>query len=801
VATATTNATYDAARALAAAGLSVIPVALDGTKAPAWAVLPRVPDPDRPDRMKPTWKPFQERIADRDELQRWFARSPLGVAVVGGAVSGGAECLDLDNREVAAAFLGELRAEDPDLFAKLHREETPNGLHLWYRCGEVAGNTKLAEKPDGHDDRGRPKTKTLIETRGEGGYAVVAGSPDAVHSSGVPYRHVGGPPLTDLAELTVAERNLLLRLAMSFDRTDERHKAGPADPRDDAGELSPADDYDTRGPSFDTLLPDATFQNPGRDKGNVRRPDKERGYSGTVGHCRGRRGEPLLKVFSTNWHPFEAGRCYGRFHVLRLTRFDKDGAECMRWLRSQGFGSPRAKTVGTNGFSRNGPPNGTTHKGNPTAGVKAEAPPAEPDLEIATAAWPGRLEPAALHGVAGEVVAAIDPHTEADPAAILSQFLVGFGSMAGRKAFYRVESTRHYPNLFAVLVGQSSRARKGTSWQRALRVLERGGDQGWAKARIVSGLSSGEGLIWEVRDPIVRKPRRAGEDEEEADPGIEDKRLLVIEEEFATVLQVGKREGNILGGVLRSAWDTGKLRSLTKNSPARATGAHVSIISHITRTELLETIHSTQAHNGFLNRFLWFAVRRSKLLPFGGLETDIAPIAAAVEGAWKFAHDRDREIELTRGAREMWALEYPRLTADRPGLFGAVTSRAEAQVIRLALVYALLDRSESIEVEHLEAALAVERYVEQSARYVFGDATGDPLADEIRSVLRANPDGVGQLDLIHRFDRHKSKAELEKALALLVQMGAARRERTPTGGRPKVTWHSCEQSEQSEQTT
>lgn len=774
--------TFELARSYVEGGLSVLPVALDGTKGPAWLVLPQAPDPNRPDRFKRVWEPLQERLPTPAELRQWFGNGhPFGVAVIGGGVSRGAECIDLDNREIAADYLAEVRADAPELFDKLHREETPNGLHLWYRCPEVAGNTKLAQRPDGFNEKGQPKVKTLIETRGEGGYAVVAGSPLEVHESHRPYRHVGGPPLTALAELTAGERDYLFRLAMSFDRTDERHRPGFRAPQGPNGELSPGDDYDVRGPSFDQLLPDATFARPGKDEGNVRRPDKERGSSATVGHCRGQRGEPLLKVFTTNWSPFEGGKCYGRFHVLRLTKFKGDRKECTRWLREQGFGSPP----------------GTRKRADEKTAAEPKAE-EEPELEVSAIPWPDPLAPAALHGLAGDVVKAINPHTEADPAAILFQFLVAFGNMAGRNAFYRVEASRHYPNLFAVMVGQSARARKGTSWQRALRVLERGGDQGWCAKRIVSGLSSGEGLIWEVRDAITRRPRKGGEEETEIDPGVEDKRVLVIEEEFASVLAVGKREGNILGSVLRNAWDHGKLGSLVKNSPARATGAHVSIISHITRTELLATIHTTQAHNGFLNRFLWAAVRRSKLLPHGGAETEIAPLADRLEGAWRFASERAREVEMARQASRLWDTEYPRLTADRPGLFGLVTSRAEAQTIRLALVYALLDRSESIEPEHLKAALAVVRYVEESARYIFGDVTGDPLADEILSLLRATPAGLGQLDLVNHFSRHRSKAELEKALSQLVEMGLARSEKTPTAGRPKVTWFGLQRSEQSE---
>src|SRR5262249_53961795 len=126
------------------------------------------------------------------------------------------------------------------------------------------------------------------------------------------------------------------------------------------------------------------------------------------------------------------------------------------------------------------------------------------------------------------------------------------------------------------------------------------------------------------RDPIVR-PRSLGgrrpamgEADEVIDPGVVDKRLLVVESEFASPLCVMKREGNTLSSLLRLAWETGSLRSMTKNSPARATGAHISVIGHITRTELCRHLDETETANGFGNRILWVCARRSKVLPEGG---------------------------------------------------------------------------------------------------------------------------------------------------------------------------------------
>src|SRR5689334_6635847 len=165
---------------------------------------------------------------------------------------------------------------------------------------------------------------------------------------------------------------------------------------------------------------------------------------------------------------------------------------------------------------------------------------------------PPRVHASAFHGLAGDIVRIIEPESEADPAALLVQILVAFGNCAGRTAHFSVEADRHYPNLNAVLVGVTSRGRKGTSWGHVKRLLETTDEQ-WTDNCIQHGLSSGEGLICAVRD--------VGPNHN----GIDDKRLLVLESEFATVLRAMARQGNVLSAVLRQAWDTGDLRILTRN--------------------------------------------------------------------------------------------------------------------------------------------------------------------------------------------------------------------------------------------
>src|SRR5690606_10039722 len=110
----------------------------------------------------------------------------------------------------------------------------------------------------------------------------------------------------------------------------------------------------------------------------------------------------------------------------------------------------------------------------------------------------------AFYGLPGEIVRAIEPHSESDPAGLLVQLLTGFGNLIGNRAHFRVEGDKHHCKLFTSLVGTTSKGRKGTSWGQIARLFE-SVDPVWTESRILSGLSSGEGLIWQVRDPITKR--------------------------------------------------------------------------------------------------------------------------------------------------------------------------------------------------------------------------------------------------------------------------------------------------------
>jgi Protein of unknown function (DUF3987) len=336
--------------------------------------------------------------------------------------------------------------------------------------------------------------------------------------------------------------------------------------------------------------------------------------------------------------------------------------------------------------------------------------------------WP-TMDEAAYYGLAGDIERTMAPHTEADSAAILIQFLVYFGNVIGNSPYYLVEADKHHTNLFAVLVGQSARGRKGTSGGR-VRSIVKAADERWTDERMKSGLSSGEGLISEVRDEIKRWDPKE-QQYTIVDPGVIDKRLMVTESEFANALAVMERPGNTLSPTARNAWDGHKLSTLTKNSPLTGTGAHISIVGHITEDELRARITRTDMANGFANRFLFACVRRSKMLPHGGNldEAEIEALSQRIESVVAFAKAAGR-VGLTEPAKREWEAIYPHLSAEQAGLLGAITARAEAQTIRLALIYCLLDGKDQIDVEHLRAAIAVWEYCETSAARIFWKRPG-----------------------------------------------------------------------------
>ena len=391
--------------------------------------------------------------------------------------------------------------------------------------------------------------------------------------------------------------------------------------------------------------------------------------------------------------------------------------------------------------------------------------------------WPD-MAPEAYRGLAGEVVARILPETEADAVNLLTSFLVAFGSAAGAVPHALADGHRHTCNLYVVHVGPSGSGRKGSGWRQIRRLMERVDDL-WVRECIDKGLSSGEGLI-----EAIQTRQQA----EEGTTG--DGRLCAVEEEFGMTLSIMGREGNSLSGILRQLWDGPDASTMTRKR-LKIKNAFLSVVGHATLTELEERLTGTDATNGFANRFLWMCVRRSKYLEEGGDPIDYGPLVRRIHTALQFARAQTHPFVRTAEARGRWKDLYRGLATRQPGIIGAITGRGEAQTLRLSVLYAALDQSPVVELSHLEAAYAVWRYCEDSARYVFADALGDPIADTILQALTdAAPLGVSQTDISGVFSRNMKSSRLRRALNDLHEAGLITRVSVPTRTQSRIVWYA-----------
>jgi putative DNA primase/helicase len=320
----------DTALAYLAAGYSVIPIRTDGSKAPEVA-----------------WTQYQQRPAIPNVLRHWFGKiATPGVAIIGGAVSGNLEVLDFDRdaQEIFPAWCALVESEAPGLIARLPIIRTPKaGCHAYYRCpnAEIPGNTKLAMDPAAPS-----RQRTLIESRGKGGYVLAPGCPPACHEAGRTYEHVSGPDLCHVPVVSPEERDVLLRCARSFNR----EGASAAVPQT-AGELRPGDDFNQRGPAWADILTPHGWANAHEVNGKIhwRRPGKERGWSATTGYCKGKDGIDLFAVFTSNAAPFEGENgskrctCYTKFAAYTLLNHAGDYKASAKDLAAKGYGEQRPK--------------------------------------------------------------------------------------------------------------------------------------------------------------------------------------------------------------------------------------------------------------------------------------------------------------------------------------------------------------------------------------------------------------------------------------------------------------------------
>jgi bifunctional DNA primase/polymerase-like protein len=315
----------EAALRYAGAGMSVVPVHADGTKAAAVA-----------------WKDHTRRRAGEDEIRRWFAEDkPLGVAIVCGAVSGNLLVIDFDQPGYFEEWAQIVASEEQDLLGRLPVVQTPRGYgrHVYMRVPKAVPGAKLAKAPAGN---GKAPWVVAIESRGEAQYVLAPGSPPACHPTGGVYSLVSGPFIEEVPQVSEEEAALALRAAKALNRYVDQRAVSGESARTGEQMSRPGDDYCKRG-DWGALLGQHGWEKV-REKGLEsfwRRPGKDdKGISATLGHCRTEQSGALFYVFSSNAAPFECDRAYNLFAAFTLLEHHGDFHAAAMRLVQEGYGQP-----------------------------------------------------------------------------------------------------------------------------------------------------------------------------------------------------------------------------------------------------------------------------------------------------------------------------------------------------------------------------------------------------------------------------------------------------------------------------
>ena len=327
-----------AAQALLGDGYSVIPIGRN--KTPSGRHLPE-------HNGTRSWSPFRHGVASEDDLRSWYglADSAPGIGIVCGRISRNLLVLDLES-ESAYQSLIHLLEDHQELMSLVLESSvavTPSGgRHIYmHLVSAPPGGRVLARDAEGD---------VWIETRGEGHYVVAPGSTSAVHSSSRPYtwlRFLGSDDACVWHDHAIEK---ILKICESMNKLVSGTPVPQAPPAHINGVAHPADQSDGPGKRYnqqgdwrDILVP-AGWTELGTSNGITRwrRPGKSEGASATTGHCRGDVGGSLLYVFSSNAHPFEAGKTYSLFAGRAMLMHGGDFSACARELRDLGYAAEDA---------------------------------------------------------------------------------------------------------------------------------------------------------------------------------------------------------------------------------------------------------------------------------------------------------------------------------------------------------------------------------------------------------------------------------------------------------------------------
>ncbi|MBU0656322.1 MAG: replication-relaxation family protein [Gammaproteobacteria bacterium] len=377
-----------------------------------------------------------------------------------------------------------------------------------------------------------------------------------------------------------------------------------------------------------------------------------------------------------------------------------------------------------------------------------------------------------FYGVAGRFARDACMQSEADPIGVLIHLLTWVGTYFGSKAVLRLGDVEAPPRLFSVTTSTSGGG-KGTAAAPVRKLMLEYVNVQLRKLGLPPALyrdgpmSSGEGLAWAVRDPADTED----EDGNPIDKGVTDKRLMILEEEFAAVLQAARREGNTVSAAIRRFWDSGSFSPLTKNNRVTVTDAHVCFVGHITYEELVKRLEQSEYSSALASRIIWICVRRSKIVPV----PESIPVgrmlnyADAVAKAIQFSSDTN-ELSLSPASLDIWSNMAVSLAKES----SPMSERARVQVLRMAGIFALLDCTDRVMPQHLEAASHIWRYSVGSIAYIFENDENED-AHKLLTALRKHGALTTTQIRVSVFQQNIKSATMNTLLKTLEAQGKIKR--------------------------
>lgn len=384
-----------------------------------------------------------------------------------------------------------------------------------------------------------------------------------------------------------------------------------------------------------------------------------------------------------------------------------------------------------------------------------------------------------LYGLIGEVAQAGSNDTETNAYAIAANFMAYLSCAIGRRVYLPIGNTRHHARLFCLHIGRSGRGRKGDAISLVLRIDEALREKALRFAPQIhrGGLSTREGLVTLIHDGY-----RQGQQDI---PAIEDKRLWVVESEFANVLHQARRNGNTLSAALRDCWDGVHLKPATKTNRVYASNPHLSLSGAISPSELTGLMSARELSNGFANRFLMIWAERSQMLPFPKetpqplVEHLAMKTLRVLEfiGADRPSEHDHLEMDLSPSAQWRYAQLYrDELNSDfGDGDISALLERRAPMLLRLAMLMALTDLCTQIDIQHIEAAMAWIRHATATVQYVFASVSGEAklvqilyLANKVLAYLRRHEQATRSQISTKCFRGKVPKAQIDVVLTHLL---------------------------------